>query len=64
MLSRHISYYWLILLTLEFGHFISHLTIQTDWCVPKPIYVEALTPYLTVFEGRDFTTAVITVDPT
>lgn len=46
---------------LEFGHFLSHLTIQTDLCAPKPVYVETLIPHMTVFEGRNLTTVVITV---
>lgn len=46
---------------LEFGHFLSHHTIQTDLCAPKPVYAETLIPHLTVFEGRNLTTEVITV---
>lgn len=45
---------------LEFGHFLSHLTIQTDLCAPKPVYVETLIPHMTVFEGRNLTAVVIT----
>lgn len=38
---------------------------DTDWlCVPQLIYVDALMPCPTVFEGRGFRAVVITMDPT
>lgn len=61
ILSRHISYHWLNWQVLALGHFLSHRTIQTDLCALKPVYVETLIPHLTVFEGRNLTTVVITV---